>query len=680
MPAGACLTERTCLRRRNTATVAHQLAASFALALRFDFAKLRLIVPVRLSLAVVIPLVIGLLIDHLVLGVAAAIGAFMCGVADSGDAFPVRARAMLTTAVLLMAMTMIGGAVSENVPLTIALAGVLALLCGYAGVLGPNAGLTGQLALVMYTMYAGNPVFEDAVVAQGLAAFAGALLQTGFALASWPFKRCAGIRGRIADTWRTFAVRASGNPQGLLSASLPGEIVYAATQIRVSETYGETRRWLQDLLTAAERMRFPLASIATQRVLLMENNPEAEELADLDNFCAAVSRFSRGVARALVLTRRRKHVAAELVALRTAAAKARRWAPKQVDAVTDACETAAELMTAPYPIGRRATFRYRLNFGPPDWRELIRHDLYWQSPILRHAIRLAIITLIAWVLGELLFDEHQYWIALTVVWVTKPGYGLTMGRVVSRTSGTLVGLALVGSIFLIFAPGHWGMVVIVGLAAYVMYAALPVNYAFAVIFISTLVVTLLELDGDALLGSLEYRALETVIGGLLALASSFVGASWAAPKLVGALGRVTTSLSRYVTATVEQDGDFRAATEELINARREASEVIEAAALEPKKGVLPPARAERVLSAMLISSFIVAGTDPESQSKEVGHDIDIPALKADLAELADRLSAIDDGRVKASTGPVTGVPISSPEFGEQYDPARQAVHRAIGYL
>lgn len=666
--------------RRNTSTVAHQIAASLAVALRFDFAKLRLIVPIRLCASVIIPLVLGLATSHLALGVAAAMGAFMCGVADSGDTFPVRARAMLITSVLLMAMTLIGGAVSESVPLTIALSAVLALLCGYAGVLGPNAGLTGQLALVMYTMYAGNPVFEDAVVAQALAALAGALLQTGLALISWPFKRCAGIRGRIADTWRTFAVRANGKPEGLLSASLPAEIAYAATQIRVSGTYGGTRRWLQDLLAAAERMRLPLASIATQRMLLMDTNPTSAELADLEGFSLAVSRFCRAVARALVVTSRRTAIATEFAAVRAAAAKARPWAPKQVDAIFNACRSASELMTAPYPIGRRATFNYRLNFGPPDWKELIQNDLYWQSPILRHAIRLAIITPIAWILGELLLDAHQYWIALTVAWVTRPGYGLTMGRVVSRTIGTLVGLALVGIVFLITVPGPWGMVVIIGLAAYAMYAALPVNYAFAVIFISTLVVTLLALDGDPLIGSLENRALGTILGGILALASSFVGASWAAPKLVGTLTRVATSLTRYVSATAGDEGDFRAATEELINARREASDAIEEAALEPKKGVLEPARAERVLSALMVSSFIVAGTDPESQSMQVGHDVDTVALKSDLAELIERLSEIDTGRAVASSGPIVGIPITAPEFGEQRDPARQAVHRAIGYL
>ncbi len=664
----------------NTATVPNQIAASLGVALRFDFAKLRLIVPIRLTLATVIPLVIGLLVNQLALGAVAAMGAYMCGIADSGDTLPVRARAMVVTSVLLMAMAMAGGAVSENIPVTIALSGVIALFCGFAGVLGPNAGMTGALALAMYMMYAGNPVIEDAVVAQGLAAFAGALLQTALSLAGWPLKRCAGIRGRLADSWRMFAVRANGKAAGLLSAELPVEIVYTATQIRASGTYGPTRRWLTDLLSAAEQLRLPLASIATRRMLIEEAGGHEAEVADLETFSGSVAHFSRGVARALVLPPRKRNVTRELADVRAASEPARQWAPIQVEAITRACQAAAALIEPAFPIGRRGKVRYLLNFGPPDWLALIRRELNWQSAALRHAIRLAIIIPIAWILGELMLSEHQYWVALTVAMVARPGYGVTMGRVLSRTMGTLIGVVLVGIVFLIFGPGPWGMVLIIGIAAYLVYAALPVNYAFCAIFITTVVITLLTLDGDPTMGSVENRALGTVLGGLLVLAASAVGASWTAPGLARSLDRVSTSLHRYVVATFEQQTELRAATEEFINARRQAAAEIEEAALEPKKGPLEPARAERVLSALMISAFIVASSDAQSATQPFGHQIDTVELKGRLEELSARLVAIDEGSVVASAGPIPAMPITDLAFGVGKDPACHAVQRAIRYL
>lgn len=660
--------------------MAHQIAASLRVALRFDLAKLRLLVPVRLALAVVIPLVLGLWANQLALGVAAAMGAYMCGVADSGDTFPVRARAMVVTSVLLMAMTMLGGAVSESIPLTIALSSVIALFCGFAGVLGANAGITGALALVMYTMYAGNPVLEGAVVAQGLAAFAGALLQTALSIAGWPLKRCAGIRGRLADTWRMFAVRANGESMELLSANLPVEIVYTATQIRASGTYGATRQWLTGLLTAAEQLRLPLASIAARRMLIQGVSSHGSELADLESFTKSVAYFCRGIARALVVPTRKRHVAAELARVLASGEAARPWAPDQVDAITRACAAAGKLIEPAFPIGRGGKVRYLLNFGPPDWAELIRRELNWESAILRHAVRLAIVIPLAWILGELMLSEHQYWAALTVAMVARPGYGVTMGRVLSRTGGTLIGVSMVGAVFYLLDPGPWGMVLLTAIASYLLYALLPVNYACCVIFITTVVITLLALAGDPTLGLVANRAVGTIMGGLLVLAASAIGASWTAPRLAGSLKRVSNSLQRYVTATFERPSELRAATEELVNARLQAADEIEEAALEPKKGPLEPARAERVLSALMISSFIVASSDTESEIPPFGHRIDTDELKDQLGQLSARLGAIDEGKVPASTEPIPMVPITDPTFGEGKDPACHAVQRALSYL
>ena len=121
---------------------------------------------------------------------------------------------------------------------------------------------------------------------------------------------------------------------------------------------------------------------------------------------------------------------------------------------------------------------------------------------MRHSIRLAVTIPIAWVVGELLLTEHQYWVALTVAWVTRPGYGITFGRVVSRTVGTLIGLILIGVVIYLLLPGPWEWS-LSGESPHT--PCMPLcqsNYTFSVVFITALIVTLLALDGDRLLASL----------------------------------------------------------------------------------------------------------------------------------------------------------------------------------
>lgn len=650
------------------------------MAARVDFGKFRLVVPIRLAFCVVLPLAIGLVADRIALGVAASMGAFICGIADAGDSYPVRARVMTIASVALAFTTLVGGLVSQSVPLTIAVSVPIAFVCGYVAVFGPNALLTGTLALVMYTLYAGGPVGEEAAISQAVAVLAGALFQTALAVSGWPFKRCSGVRGQLADTWRTYYALSNGKPKDLLSPELPGQIVHTATEIGWSGTTGPTLDWLHALLAAAEGLRLPMASIAARRMTLVEGGVVADELTDLDAFSQAVAQFSRAVSRALVLPVRRRAVAPSLDHLQTKAMAARQWAPAQVDAILISCSQAAAQLDRPFPIGTRGSVRPAFNIASMHPKEAIRRSWNLESPIMRHSIRLAVTIPIAWVVGELLLTEHQYWVALTVAWVTRPGYGITFGRVVSRTVGTLIGLILIGVVIYLLLPGPWGMVVICGISAYVMYASLPVNYTFSVVFITALIVTLLALDGDRLLASLLNRGAGTVLGGIVALIGSQVGASWAAPTLAVKLADVAQCTQRYANAIFAHADDVTAATGALINSRREAAAAIEESRLEPANGKIPPARAERVLSAVLTSIFLVASADPHGTQRDSSLQIDFDRLDAELSELEEQLLAINDGSVAISPGPLPQVPITDPTAGSGLDPACQAVNRAIAYL
>ena len=231
-----------------------------------------------------------------------------------------------------------------------------------------------------------------------------------------------------------------------------------------------------------------------------------------------------------------------------------------------------------------------------------------------------------------------------------------------------------------FAPGPLGLIVICAISSYILFAAMPVNYAFAVIFVTSLIVTMLALSGDELLTSLSNRGIGTILGGLIALIGSQIGAQWAGPTLPTKLTCVATGIRRYAGACFDNQEDLRASISELVNARREAAQAIQDAALEPKKGYLEPARAERVLNALLACIFAISAVDSPVERKAFNHPIDTSELDRDLAELDRRLVAIGDGTESVSAGPIPQVPITDPRFGTDVDPACLAVKRAIAYL
>src|SRR5690606_18343324 len=132
-----------------------------------------------------------------------------------------------------------------------------------------------------------------------------------------------GMRGITADVWRTYAVLLSGRPHQVLSPQLPSKLLSAAALIDPSGVAGESRRWLEQLITCAQQIRLPMTAMAARRVDLLERGDAPDELMALDDFSNQVAKFSRAVSRGLVLPIRRRAVAARLAELESVSQRAR---------------------------------------------------------------------------------------------------------------------------------------------------------------------------------------------------------------------------------------------------------------------------------------------------------------------------------------------------------------------
>jgi len=160
--------------------------------------------------------------------------------------------------------------------------------------------------------------------------------------------------------------------------------------------------------------------------------------------------------------------------------------------------------------------------------KLLVSNLGLQSAAFRFALRVSLAVGIAMAIGTQAPDTgaHGYWIVLTVIVIMKPAFSLTKERNLARLKGTLIGCALVFALLHITTDPKilLGVLAIaMGLCAFVMVTN---NYTIFSMFVS--VIVLLALHGllpDSVNLPTE-RALDTVIGSLIALACSFVLPSW----------------------------------------------------------------------------------------------------------------------------------------------------------
>ncbi|MFA4660867.1 hypothetical protein P2A10_21040, partial [Xanthomonas perforans] len=163
-------------------------------------------VPLRVALrntvAVVLPLAIGVATGQVAAGLAVCSGALNTMFSDQPGPYRARLQRMLMAALAAGLAALLGIWVGHNTP-TLVLAGLLLGLGGGLLVaLGPVAARVGLTSMILLVVSADMrlPVQQ----APGVAAliFAGGLLQVVLALAAWPLQRYRPERFALADLMR----------------------------------------------------------------------------------------------------------------------------------------------------------------------------------------------------------------------------------------------------------------------------------------------------------------------------------------------------------------------------------------------------------------------------------------------------------------------------------------------
>ena len=143
----------------------------------------------------------------------------------------------------------------------------------------------------------------------------------------------------------------------------------------------------------------------------------------------------------------------------------------------------------------------------------LRSNLTPSSQSARHGIRfgLALAAGVAayWLLG---FDQHGYWIPLTILFVMRPDRGETDHRLILRALGTVLGLIVATSVGEAFAGDDLVLGVVLTVAAALSFGLLTVQYALFTAAITTFVVVMSTTVGEGALDAAGQRAAGTALG------------------------------------------------------------------------------------------------------------------------------------------------------------------------
>lgn len=177
--------------------------------------------------------------------------------------------------------------------------------------------------------------------------------------------------------------------------------------------------------------------------------------------------------------------------------------------------------------------------------KLLVENLTFSSSTFRHSVRVAIVMLIGFIVAKILNFEHSYWILLTILVISKPGFSLTKERNYQRLIGTVIG-AFIGMGILVYIHNKDTLFVILLICMIGSYSFQRKNYVVSVLFMTPYILVLFDFLGMGGLSIARERIYDTLIGsGIALLASYSLFPNWEYEKLRKAMLAIIKANKQY---------------------------------------------------------------------------------------------------------------------------------------
>ncbi|MBL1092946.1 MULTISPECIES: FUSC family protein [Streptomyces] len=546
-----------------------------------------------------VALVIGLCLwrGNPALAVSSAFGAFSSGIVTFQRSMRPRPVLALAVAGALAVSTFLGYLAAAHVAAFVVLLAGWTLLAGMAWAIGPVSGLAGTQTVAIMLVTVTLPTSVLGALEHAALIFFGGLVQATliviFPVRPWGTQRDALADALAAEADYARRLRhdpvAPFDPAPLMDARLAATVTARQARRRPVQLHGP--RGL------AERVRPVLASLADPVVGAPLEGPERDRTRDL---LAAAATVLDAVAHAVRHARPVRLPPEAMATLEVPATgpmlngPARRSAYRLISLLADAVELTDEPVQATRPTTEAKRGRGGREQGSRDGREqgsrggreqgsrggreqgsqggrehgshLLRpsvprlvpaalrslhREARWSSHIFRHALRVAAVAAVGYLLGTVLPFGHGYWAPLASVMVMRPDFAQTYSRGVARFCGTLVGVAVAGTVMALVHPGAYVSAALAVVCVWLMYLLMRTGFSVTSACVSAYVVFLLGIAGAGWEQTVQERVVLTLVGGLLAMLSYALFPAWETPRLRDRLADWLDANGRYALAVWE---------------------------------------------------------------------------------------------------------------------------------
>ncbi|MCM2679311.1 FUSC family protein [Echinimonas agarilytica] len=233
-------------------------------------------------------------------------------------------------------------------------------------------------------------------------------------------------------------------------------------------------------------------------------------------------------------------------------------------------------------------------------------NYYWRlfttpkTPLFRHAARLTACMFCGYmVIMSLPPDSQNYWILLTILFITKPTFSETKQRLLQRVVGTVLGIGVATGLYLLNLP-VFTLIVIAGMAKFAFFWYLQQGYSIAVACVSVYVAIILQFYGLNAEALFVKRVVITLFAaGMVFLALRFLWPNWLKQRSKGAISNSLKQLRLYQELVFQQYLQQTRVEDEAYRLGRFHAHVGEATLVEHWQALLAEPRSKRSESEML---------------------------------------------------------------------------------
>ncbi|MGW0945898.1 FUSC family protein [Streptomyces sp. NPDC002623] len=586
---------------------------------------------------------------------SAALGAYSAGGATFQRTWRPRKVIALGAGAGLALSTFVGYLAAGRLVTFLPLLAVWAFAAGMAWAVGSTAGIVAattvgsMLVTITLPTSVGRALEHAGVIALGGVTQAVLILL-------FPIRRWGAHRDALADALAAVADYARRLRHDPTAPFDPEPLMTARDAAAVTPSQARTRPpALHGPRGLAERIRPVVAALADPDVGAPAEGPGRDRARELLNAAADVlDAAARSIRRGTpaevpprstdVLRVDKEHEVLE--------GPARQAAERLVELLGEALEIAGSggargKTPTPPPAGAQFLVRPTMFRLVPVVLRAVRRELRRDSPVFRHAVRLAAVATLGYLIAARLPLGHGYWAPIASVMVMRPDFHRTYARAVARLAGTLAGVALATGIVQALGPDAHVFGALAVVSAGLSYTLIRTGYAYSQCFTSAYVVFLLGMGGQAWEQTVPERVVLTLLGGALAMLAYMAFPAWETPRLpdrladwLAANGRYAAAVLRsYAEPTREHRADMRRALLASRAARAAWQEAYDQARQEPVRPRGLTSReaeeAQEALKGFGRAAMLMESHVPRADSRfapEVERFAD--ALEADTAQAA----------------------------------------------